>query len=351
MTYSKKDTPLLCAALLGLILAALSGMSEHVPWLNSWCASFSGGCRETARFTLLRAPLWAWGAGFYALVIAALLFMRKWLWVLIPFGIGVEITLLAIMGFIGAVCVFCLGNAVAVLLLAILFLSSETFWRALALTLLAFVASVGMIGWENGLLSRLCPPQTLVIRGGAPASPDASPPAGVISLAGSQILGPANAPVTVIEYTDFRCPACRKVHATVEEAMKLYGRKVRWVFKNFPLPMHRDARVAAEGALCAAEQGGFWGYQDALFTYRGEFTPDALEKIAADLKLNAPAFRHSLDSGSHRDQVEFEIREGIKVGINAVPTFIINGKISSGAMPLADLRAQIDEALEAGPMK
>jgi hypothetical protein len=178
VTYSKKDTSLLGAALLGLMLAALSGMSEHVLWLNSWCASFSGGCRETARFTLLHAPLWAWGAGFYALVITALLFMRKWLWVLIPFGIGVEITLLAIMGFIGAVCVFCLGNAVAVLLLPVLFLSAETFWRVLALTLLAFVVSVGMIGWENELLSRRCPPQTLVIHEGALASPDAAPPMG-----------------------------------------------------------------------------------------------------------------------------------------------------------------------------
>jgi protein-disulfide isomerase len=169
----------------------------------------------------------------------------------------------------------------------------------------------------------------------------------VISLAGSQILGPADAPVAVIEYSDFQCPACRKVHAAVEEAMRLYGRKVRWVFKNFPLPMHPDAQIAAEGALCAAAQGGFWDYQDALFTYQGEFTPDTLENIAADLKLNSQAFRNSLDSGAHKDQVEHEIREGIQAGINAVPTFIINGKISSGAMSLKDLTSQIDGALAA----
>lgn len=344
MPLSKRDILMLCAALAGLVLSGLSGAAEYVPWLGSWCAAFSNGCRETATFSLLAAPLWSWGGAFYVMLAFALLARREWVPWLIPVGIGVEIALVAIMWTLGAACLFCLGNAAVILVLAGLFsFGGGASWRALALALLALVVSAAAISRENGMIARMCPPQTLIVRG-APAA-GASPNVGAISLAGSQAKGPADAPVTVIEYSDFRCPACRKVHPVVEEAMKLYGPKVRWVFKNFPLPMHQDAHIASEAALCTADQGRFWDYQDALFNFQGEFNPETLTKIAEDLKLDAKAFRACLDSGAHKDDVEHELREGAQAGINAVPTFIVNGKISSGSMPLKDLRAMIDEAL------
>jgi protein-disulfide isomerase len=347
MRLSKREILMLLAALAGLVLSGLSGAAQYVPWLGSWCAAFSGGCRETASFSMLAAPLWSWGGAFYVMLVFALLASREWVDWLIPLGVGVEITLVAVMWALKAACVFCLANAVVVLLLSVLFLAGRAVsWRALALALAALVVSAAVIGRENGMIARLCPPQTLVVRGaptpeGAPKAPDV----GVISLAGSQAKGPADAPVTVIEYSDFRCPACRKVHPVVEEAMKLYGPKVRWVFKNFPLPMHKDAQIASEGALCAADQGRFWDYQDALFGFGGEFNPETLTQVASELKLDSKTFRACLDAGTHKEGVEREVREGVLAGINAVPTFIVNGKISSGSLPLKELKALIDEAL------
>ena len=90
MRYSKNDMVLLCVSLLGLTVALLSGAAEHVPWIQSWCASFCNGCRETAKFTLWRIPLWEWGAGFYVVLVISVLLARRWLGGLIFLSIGVE---------------------------------------------------------------------------------------------------------------------------------------------------------------------------------------------------------------------------------------------------------------------
>lgn len=341
--YSKNEIALLSVSLLGLAVALLSGAGEHVLWLHSWCASFSDGCRVTTKFTLLQVPVWGWGAGFFAALALSVLFASQWLALLVPVGIGVEIALVAIMAQIGVVCVFCIANAAVVALLALLAWRRLAFWQALALALLGLFASAVLIGQENRVLPWFCP--------GAPAgvhaAPAPKPLAAEISQGVSQILGPDTAPVTVYEYSDFRCPACRKEHAVVNEAVKLYGPKVRWVFKNFPLPMHKDAQIAAEGALCAGAQNKFWEYQDALFTFPEEFTPESLEGVAGKLGLDQAAFRQCLDSHATQKQVNDEVMEGVRAGINAVPSFVINGKVSSGTMPLKDLRALIDEALKA----
>ncbi len=351
MQYPKKDTLLLWASLTGLVLAGLSGASEHVAWLQSICTGFSDGCRETAKFTLWGFPVWGWGAGFYVVLAASALFAGEGLIWLVSIAIGVEITLVAIMAQLGVVCVYCLGNAVVVVVLAVALLRAKNFWQFLALALLGFMVSAVLLGRENRIpLWQYFQQPTAGANGpGRPAVPASAPEdpriTAEITPGDSQVLGPETAPVTVYAYTDFRCPACRRHHPVVQEAMKLYGDKVRWVFKNFPLPMHKDAEIAAEGAQCAAGQDAFWKYQDALFAYQEDFTPESLEAIAGSLGLDTAKFRQCLDSHATRQQVEKEVEEGVRAGLNAVPCVVINGTIYAGSMPLKTLQALIDEAL------
>lgn len=333
----KQDTFLLIAALLGLALAVLSGLAEHVDVLRSWCAWFSDGCRATASFTLFGIHLWILGAVFYVLLVAAVIFSRNLLALLIPAAVGVEIVLLGVMAYLGAACVFCLGNAVVVGLLAALFIRKDGLWRALALALAAVIVSGALLARENNLLPLYC----------ARNVPASAPPRIEIPLDGSQVYGPADAPVTVVEFSDFRCPACRRMHKTVAGAMKHYGDKVRWVFKNFPLPSHKDARIAAEGALCAAGLGKFREYHDILFEAEEEFTPDSLTAIAGKLGLDAAAFRQCLDAGTHKAQVDKEVKSGLDAGLDAVPSTIVNGVLVVGAKSPEALRAIIDAELAA----
>jgi len=331
----KQDTFLLIAALLGLALAVLSGLAEHVDVLRSWCAWFSDGCRATASFTLLGIHVWIVGAAFYALLAAAIIFARHLLPLLIAAAVGVEIVLVGIMAFLGTVCVFCLGNAVVVVLLAALFVHKDGLWRTLALALLAFIVVGALMVRENNLLPQYC-----ARNAPAPATPRIEVP-----LDGSQVHGPADAPVTVVEFSDFRCPACRRMHKTVAQAMEHYGDKVRWVFKNFPLPSHKDAHIAAEGALCAGDQGKFWEFHHILFETEEEFTPDSLTAIAEKLGLDTAAFRQCLDAGTHKAQVDKELQSGLKAGLDAVPSTIVNGTLVVGAKSPEAFMAVIDAEL------
>jgi len=126
-----------------------------------------------------------------------------------------------------------------------------------------------------------------------------------------------------------------------------YGGKVRWVFKNFPLRMHPDAAIAAEGALCAAAQNKFWEYHEILFATEEPFTPESLTSIAGNLGLDQAAFRTCLDTRASKSQVEAEIAQGVAAKVNLVPTFVINGLIKTGAMSAQDFRAALDAALVA----
>ena len=339
---TKKDLPLLCVGLLGLALAVLSGLAENVDFLRSWCAAFSDGCRVTETFTMLRVQVWIWGAVFYATLIWSVLFAPRWLAWLIPAALGAEVALAGIMVLLGATCVFCLGNAAVVLLLALMHIRRDMLWQALALALLGFVLSGALLAAENRLLPWYC--SRYVPRPAADKRPVPSQPV-EIPLGGSQSMGPATASVTVFEFSDFRCPACRRMHKVVKEAMKAYGGQVRWVFKNFPLRSHKDAQIVSEGALCASRQNMFWEFHDVLFNTEEEYTPERLTKIAQDLWIDPAAFRECLDSHAAKAQVEKEMQSGVEAGIDGVPSFVINGNVVVGGRPLEQFKALIDAEL------
>lgn len=160
------------------------------------------------------------------------------------------------------------------------------------------------------------------------------------------VLGPEDAPITIVEFSDYQCPACRRSHELVRQLRQSYGNQVRWVFKDFPMPGHQWARTAALAARCAAEQGKFWEYQDLLFVSPDELTPSRLTQLAKDLGLQLEPFTQCLEAGKFQARIDQDVEQGKKLGFNTTPTFIINNRVVSGTPPADRFRQIIDEELE-----
>ena len=157
--------------------------------------------------------------------------------------------------------------------------------------------------------------------------------------------GPAEAPITIVEFSDFECPYCKRIVPTLEQVTEKYGDKVRLVFKQFPLPIHANARVAAEASLCAGDQGKFWEMHDTMFEDGRNLTADKLKGWASELELDTEAFEECLDSGQFADTVEADLAAGSKVGVTGTPAMFINGRFLSGAVPYETIAAVIDDEL------
>lgn len=166
-----------------------------------------------------------------------------------------------------------------------------------------------------------------------------------VALGASPSRGDANAPVTVVVFSDFQCPFCSRAESTVRELEAAYPGKVRFVFKNQPLPFHEHARLAAKAALAAGEQGKFWEYHDVLFTHQRELDRASLERYAEDLGLDLRRFRAALDDSRLDVAVEADVTEAHRLEVKGTPAFFINGRGLQGAQPLAAFRAKVDQAL------
>lgn len=159
--------------------------------------------------------------------------------------------------------------------------------------------------------------------------------------------GPAVAPVTIVEFSDFQCPYCSRITPTLQEVVTKYGSKVRLVFRQFPLPMHQNAAKAAEAALCANEQGKFWEMHDAMFKDQGGLAVDGLKSKAAGITgINAASFNSCLDSGKETPAVQTDMKAGTKAGVNGTPAMFVNGRFISGVVSTDDLSKVIDEELK-----
>jgi protein-disulfide isomerase len=159
-------------------------------------------------------------------------------------------------------------------------------------------------------------------------------------------VGPASAPVTIVEFSDFQCPFCSRLVPTIEEVKKKYGDKVRIVFRQFPLNFHQFAQKAAEASLCANEQGKFWQMHDAMFANQQALAVEQLKAKAVELGMNADQFNSCLDQGKYASQIQADLDAGTKAGVNGTPAMFINGRFLSGAQPLGEITKVIDDELQ-----
>jgi protein-disulfide isomerase len=158
--------------------------------------------------------------------------------------------------------------------------------------------------------------------------------------------GGKDAPVSIVEFSDFQCPFCKAVTPTLHQIMKQYDGKVRLIFRDFPIPsLHPLAAKAHEAARCAAEQGKFWEYHDVLFERSPRLEQPELKQYARDLKLDGAAFDRCLDSGKTQSAVAADIEEGQRLGVSGTPAFFINGRLLVGNQPPNAFQQLIDNEL------
>jgi protein-disulfide isomerase len=165
--------------------------------------------------------------------------------------------------------------------------------------------------------------------------------------------GNPKAPVTIVEFSDFQCPFCVRARPTVNKVREVYGDRVRFAFRHFPLDFHAQAQKAGEAAACAGEEGRFWEMHDLLWENTGKLQPADLKAHAATLGLDAAAFAQCLDSGRHDGLVEGDLEAGKGFGVSGTPAFFVNGRPLVGAQPFEAFAQVIDDELQrlgvAGP--
>ncbi len=473
-----RSIPLLLISLTGLIISLMSGFQD-LPFLKSLCSS---ACKDTIDIHFLGAPIWLMGAVFYSGAALLALFRQELsTWIVAP-AAGVEAVLILIMIQLKAPCVFCMANAVVVLVLVVTTFRKRLFWQEATLILAFFVGFFFCLSFENHLwrssatvaaepgaqrgdesgiaaivgddvitnqrLDVLLGPRLLETRVDiyrmkkekldqlivemiiekeakqqgktvdnlleqvAPASfpveeseidkymqdnqaqiqgykgsipdlrqrigafivqqkrsqviknyvqalepkygvrilvPVPVPPKVNVDTQGAPTLGPANAPVTIVEFSDYECPACRATHEVVKQVRAAYGDKVQWIYKEYPLKRHKDAFKAAEASHCAEDQGKFWEYQERLFT-APDLSPDNLVSLAVQLGMSPEKFRQCLQDSRFKPLVEKNVRDAVQAGLDRTPSFMINGAVYAGSPSLDIFRSMIDEELrKAGP--
>jgi protein-disulfide isomerase len=158
--------------------------------------------------------------------------------------------------------------------------------------------------------------------------------------------GPADAPVTFVEFADFQCPYCRRAHPVVARLLMEYGDRIRYVFRDYPLGFHARAVPASRAALCASEQDKYWDYYESLKVMTGDLSDNDLEKRAKDVGLDVEAFNSCMASGRFKDYVDQGFADGQALGVTGTPSYFINGRMIVGAKPYEDFKAIIDEEIQ-----
>jgi protein-disulfide isomerase len=177
--------------------------------------------------------------------------------------------------------------------------------------------------------------------------PDPKVDAAKLEIGGAPTQGPADAPVTVLMFSDFQCPYCKRGEKNIIAAMSKFPGKVKLVFKHYPLPFHKQAKPAAKAAMAAGEQGKFWEMHDKLFEEQKELRNDGIfNKLAKDLGLDMAKFKADMKNPAYDKIIDQDMKQGQGVGVRGTPAFFINGTRIVGAQPTSKFEAVIGEALE-----
>ena len=183
----------------------------------------------------------------------------------------------------------------------------------------------------------------------APQAP-AETTSATISIDDDPVLGDKNAPVTLIEFSDYECPFCKRHFDQVYPEIKkdyIDTGKVKLVYRDYPLDFHPNAQKAAEASECAHAQGKFWEMHDKLFENQASLSIDNYKTWAKDLGLDTAKFNDCLDKGTYADEVKKDLADGQAAGVSGTPGFFVNHQIISGAVPYAVFKTTIDAELGA----
>ena len=210
--------------------------------------------------------------------------------------------------------------------------------RFYALFAVIAAAGVGFLLWQMNKSSTPAVPVQVTVQ-----------PADTAGFRG-YVLGSDSAPVEIVEYADYQCPACQQF-ATVEwpyvrDRLVTPGR-VRWVFKDFPLQQHQWARLAAHSAACANDQGKFWEYADAVFATQPDWSAsrDAGKIFRAQVEkvgLNAGTWDQCMSALKFAGRIQASAEQGVKAGVGSTPSFVIGGRIYAGVLPYDKIKALVD---------
>jgi protein-disulfide isomerase len=155
-----------------------------------------------------------------------------------------------------------------------------------------------------------------------------------IPIGSSPVLGPADAPITLVEFSDFECPFCSRVVPTIKQLQQEYPGKIKIVFKHMPLPMHKNARLGAQAAIAAQNQGKFWEMHDKIFENQRAISEASVKEWAKELKLNLARFTKDLNAPATIARIDEDMSIANSVGARSTPTFYMNGAQIRGALPI-----------------
>jgi protein-disulfide isomerase len=174
---------------------------------------------------------------------------------------------------------------------------------------------------------------------------------GKIEEGGAGVKGKEDAPITIVEFSEYQCPFCAQyVEEAYQDIWRGYDDKIRYIFRDFPLSFHQHAQTMAEAARCAGDQGQYWEMHDLLFEKNEEWSAEEdvtslLTSYASQLGLDKDEFNNCLDSGKYNQAVKDDFSLGQNIGVSGTPTFFINGRQLVGAQPFEAFKTIIEEEL------
>ena len=224
--------------------------------------------------------------------------------------------------------------------------SPDLFWKVTTVVLIVLLAFFLLRGGNSG--SNNGPTGgTVADQPGAPAERVA------VSLDDDTVMGKKDAPVTIVEFSDYQCPFCKRFHDDTFGQLKskyIDTGKVKFVYRDFPLGFHVNAQKAAEAAECAGEQGKYWEMHEAIFAKSQAdgtgIAPNDLKVIAKSISLDSAKFDKCLDSGAMAAEVQKDLSDGSSYGVQGTPAFFVNGQMISGAQPYSVFEQVIEAELK-----